>query len=402
MELPPRGEPFFVLYDPAAEKESAAPAAAFAAQFSPSATLVTCDDESFWATVAADPNPPRTRLWRPGPLAETIVKDSTLFLGRASSGSIRLLDAGCGTGRNAVFITQEAPAVACVCLDNRQVLVDKCARFAARVGIHPPRLEVICAESEAWFMSRLHRMNSLIGCIRQADESNVDTAAAAPATGTDSASTRLSSTPEHESSSLRCRPRKGRVRLGADSAAVLAAADPRAFDIIMFARFTHKPSILLAAQVLYNQASAFSDIVTRPSCNGRLPVHSLLLTLNLQVSQGHLDSCLLAVESFHTTTPHPASRDQTLDEGELFRYVCSEPSPSIISSSFRESETSDSKDLPSIFCRDRELLPACAGQPCEPIWESLFEARIPCEDGRPLLQVILRCRRRISRILESE
>lgn len=81
------------------------------------------------------------------------------------------------------------------------------------------------------------------------------------------------------------------------------------------------------------------------------------LLSSVQVLSGTRAACLLAVESFHASAPHPSKREQTLDEGEL-------------------------------------LALASAAAPAGAVrWESILEERVQCEDGRPLLLAVLRCTR---------
>lgn len=277
MELPPRGVYFRVLYDPDSP-ESAGPAAAFVAQFTPWALATRSDDGAFWLDVSSAGA--SARMWRPGPLAEVLAARLPEWLGDSESAHppppapLRVLDVGSGTGRNAVFLALEA-GCACTCVDNRRVLVDKCARFAARAGAGAGGatggggVVAVCAEAEAWLAARLAAVcsggppaasgtDAGEGEQQPGAEASGDAVAAALAPGAVARAVPESpSSPQHPADppSASSPLRRGRLRLPGDEAAAAASAtaDARPFDALLFARFTHKPALRLAARLMEAQ-----------------------------------------------------------------------------------------------------------------------------------------------------
>lgn len=288
MELPPRGAYFHVLYDPS-DPESAAPAAAFVTQFSPWALLAPCDDETFWDGLPPALSSQRTRLWRPGPLVARLAPKLDEWLHLAPT-PLRVLDVGSGTGRNAVFLVLESSPChcECICIDNRQVLVDKCALFAERAGAPRGSVAVVCAEAQAWLCARLALADACTSSAEslaraaceivpaaEASAAACEGASAARMGGRGEAGAANGPTLEAEEpidapvassassdaalgpQSLPSGPRKssrgqGRLRLGVPIAGP-GDVDPRPIDVALFARFTLKPSLALAAQILATQ-----------------------------------------------------------------------------------------------------------------------------------------------------
>jgi SAM-dependent methyltransferase len=138
--------------DPAAAAAAAAEAAAAAAERALS--------RAFWAlapresVVLGDGCGPgeaalrasEPQLWRPSPMLEAIAGRLAAWLTPAET-RLHVLDAGCGTGRNAVFLAERLGAVAhIVAVDNRREIVERLSSFAARRGIGGERLLTVAAE----------------------------------------------------------------------------------------------------------------------------------------------------------------------------------------------------------------------------------------------------------------
>jgi len=236
-------------------------------------------DASFWDSVPAALRvegavalSPRLRLWRPGLLAARL---SAQWRAWRLPRDAALLDVGCGHGRSAVFLLQEAgyedgggggggggARLRLVALDKRRVLAHRLGAFAAgasaaRVLLHgvagaPPEvlalgapgghmLHVFVADACAYIAGAAARL------------------AAGAAAGADA---------------------------GAPPTAAAADTPPDAFDVVFFSRNTLKPAMAAAVPLLVAAARASG-------------------------------SALLAVESFHGDAPHPALANQKLVEGEL-------------------------------------------------------------------------------------
>lgn len=304
-ELPPRTVRYAVLY---AADDAACTAAAteLRRRFPADVAALVDAGRVDWAGaalarhVAAGPYPPceQPRLWQPGPLAVELVarlaagewlpRQREAVAGRDDSPlpqQMRVLDAGSGMGRNAVYLAQEAPralaqaagadlaakqaapSVRVTAVENRWPLVDMSAAFAARLGVGGA---VHCVLAEY--------ADFLAACERANNNNTTDDANAAP--------------PPHDTE----------------------------FDAVLYARFMDKPSLPRLARTLLPRAS--------PG--------------------------LLLVEHFHASAAHPVDPAQTIAEGELLAAV---------------SDTGGSGGG---------------------TWTQLLERRSTAEDGRPLLQVVLR------------
>ena len=147
MELPPRGVHYAVLYD--AETHASA---AYLKEYFPEDAVALCnaDDAAFWsgvpehliATGKAYPQLVQPRLWQPSRLVADAASLTISWLGRsAHPGFVRILDAGSGMGRNAVFIAEQLNARAdlekCVvdAVDNRAVMATLAGELAQRNGV---------------------------------------------------------------------------------------------------------------------------------------------------------------------------------------------------------------------------------------------------------------------------
>ena len=156
LELPPRCTRFSLLCD------SSADCAALVASLgvgSPGQVLgqdlhaVYLDSAEFWDTVPQAlllagrwEARHQGRLWRPGPLTALLAACWGGWGLPCGGSPAAVLDAGCGQGRNAVFLLQALgasgalPRLAVVGVDNRTAMVDKFVRFAVRAleGCTPP------------------------------------------------------------------------------------------------------------------------------------------------------------------------------------------------------------------------------------------------------------------------
>ena len=121
--------------------------------------------------------------------------------------------------------------------------------------------------------------------------------------------------------------------------------DHRGFDIVLFARFMDKPSLRRIETVI--------------------PRHS---------------PALLCVEHFHASADHPSDPAQKISEEEVLALVQSSAGKSHDS---RAGGTSPSSASADVRACDAHASPA-------PHWEVLLERRTAAEDGRPLLQTVLR------------
>jgi SAM-dependent methyltransferase len=156
LEFPPRKHAFAILA-PAAASLSAAQRAILdhmLTALAPDCAALIMEGEeaiSFWAAVPADrlaAGPftlqQQCRVWQPSPLAPVFLSYLHPHLAAVEGERVRhlrVLDAGAGTGRNAVYLLQELPAlaphVACrvTAVDNRKSMCEKAVKFGARAGV---------------------------------------------------------------------------------------------------------------------------------------------------------------------------------------------------------------------------------------------------------------------------
>ena len=148
------------------------------------------------------------RLWLPSPLLHVVLARREAWLGAestaaASAGDVapplRVLDAGCGTARNAVFVAESAAGVLVVAVDNRRAMVEKARKFAARCGL-----------------------GAAVKCIVADIDAFIEAAAAA----------------------------RGAENGAGASARAGSEACRDAFDVALFLRFTHKPALSRLAPLL--------------------------------------------------------------------------------------------------------------------------------------------------------
>jgi SAM-dependent methyltransferase len=163
LELPPRGTVVRVLVD---TTDAACMALAATLPLLPSEVAGWFDgaDAAFWASVEAGaihaggvgavavvrghpPDPTQQpQLWQPGPVVAPLLaalRDAGLACGAGSECTCardapvtRLLDAGSGTGRNAVYVARHCRRLRVVAVDNRRAMIEKLSKFAARAGVH--------------------------------------------------------------------------------------------------------------------------------------------------------------------------------------------------------------------------------------------------------------------------
>lgn len=348
MELPPRGRTYAVLYA-GSDGRSHAVARDLAARFPADVVaLLDADDVETWDTVArpelagrvgkgAYPPALQPRLWAPGPLAYDLVRHLAEWLPEAWQADasplprppFRVLDAGSGMGRNAVYLAEELPAVLgaawrgaesanndavlerqcdvgdtaapphtpptplapdhplyIAAVDNRALMGLRCGMLAHRTSL-PQHILVhpVVADVGAYLAARPYWGPCASGDTRDAPEGRV-----------------------HDVCSARA------------SAWVAVHGPITAFDVVVCARWVDKP------------------VLSRIGC---------------AMAAG---GALLLVEHFHADCPHPADPRQKLEEGEVLALVSAGD--------------------------------ATAGSGA--VWRTLVERRVAAEDGRPLLQAVLR------------
>ena len=186
------------------------------------------------ATDAADRRS-QPRLWLPSPLLATALETRGGWLAAAAAAAaaagapLRVLDAGCGTARNAVFLAKRlgggdagAARLRVVAVDNRRAIVQKVAKFAARSGC-----------------------GGAVECIEADIDDFIEAA-------------------EERGRAARC--------AGANAAGAVADADSDKgdvagrFDVALFFRFTHKPALARLPTLLRRHALVAAEAfhVTAP------------------------------------------------------------------------------------------------------------------------------------------
>jgi len=192
LELPPRGTEVRVMIDttdaPCMELAAALP-------FLPHEVTAWYDgaSEELWASVAAvqphlvvrgrapDPSS-QPQLWQPGPVIPILVaalRDAGLVCaagaactctvaaaGDSAGGGggcdhVTILDAGSGTGRNAVHLARMCRRVRVVAVDNRRAMIEKLGKFAARSGV-AERITGVVADVMDFVRTTSHRFHAVL------------------------------------------------------------------------------------------------------------------------------------------------------------------------------------------------------------------------------------------------
>lgn len=146
------------------------------------------------------------------------------------------------------------------------------------------------------------------------------------------------------------------------------AVDGPCFDAVLFCRFHLVEAMQLAARVLAHRKlrnRAGAAAAASPSAAAEEELQN--------------DAVLLVIESFHTSTTHPKQRNQQLAEGEALTFM-------------GVSAAEASADAGSGAGAGGEEAGGRVAAAGDLHVEQLWEQRAPAEDGRPLLQVVLRIR----------
>lgn len=164
LELPPKSAPYNLLASSpasaAAVERVAGPARA--ARLGPAADAFVARLRAD-ALVAGDAlaYADAGRLWHPSPLAAALLPRLSRWLaggGGAATPRLTILDAGAGTGRNAVFLAEGlGPRAAVVGVDNRRAMVEKLVKHGARAGLPAARLAARLADVRALRADGEHR-----------------------------------------------------------------------------------------------------------------------------------------------------------------------------------------------------------------------------------------------------
>jgi SAM-dependent methyltransferase len=295
-----------------------ADADAFAAASAASAAAAAAAFEAFLARappervrvvgapgVAAEDARHQPRLWRPSPLLEAALEQRGGWLadaaaragagagvgaGAAAAAPLRVLDAGCGTARNAVFLALRLAGATVVAVDNRRAMIEKAAKFAARSGCGAGAVECVEADICAFINAALARRGDAAGV-------DADVGAVAGARTATDADPGAATTAE------------------ADTGAK-AGADAELFDVALFIRFTHKAAFERLPRLLRRDA-------------------------------------LVAAEAFHTSAAHPSDRSQQLAEGELAELLSASGRAAVETVLERLASAEDGRPLLQSVCRVR-------------------------------------------------
>lgn len=229
LEMPPRKYRIALLVD---SSEASQTLSRHMLKFLPDdiAAVVQDGDESFWRTLpeacigsGSYPAAKQPRLWRPSPLMEVVVDKLSEWTGKPADAPVTCLDAGSGTGRNAVYLLQERPGVTVTAVDNRRAMLEKLAKFAERTGVSD-RMQCKLQDIDAYVRDAVCSISPSPTTSSAVD---AESAAAEPATGSD--------------------------RGLESSAGAAPSSASRGFDVLLFMRFTHKPAIAQSLLLLDQQ-----------------------------------------------------------------------------------------------------------------------------------------------------
>lgn len=156
LELPPRKHKFSILFS-SKDEESVVCAAMIKDRFGTDVAFsINTDDkiesELFWASFPTDlitiGGPPGSeielslstkeqRLWQPSSFLHEFLDSFKMWTGSSTIDNrpYHILDAGCGTGRNAIFLAQSIASSIIVAIDNRRSMIEKAEKFTTRCEV---------------------------------------------------------------------------------------------------------------------------------------------------------------------------------------------------------------------------------------------------------------------------
>jgi hypothetical protein len=362
MELPARKTPFVVLFD-GRDAGCASTAAKVAADFADDVldTLDVAAQSDTWLnlrmrgyTVGMGVRGAAT-LWNPSPLMpEAVAAVRTAWAAHATDAScVRwLLDAGSGTGRNAVYLCRQfeasgsagavsgaLPSIGPFCVagvDNRRAMVEKLEKFAAREGLLGRSLVPAQRDIASFWKPE-------------------------PAVS-------------HELHGGSAAPERSSAVPGLSNPAAVAAADPvllpprtfAGYDGALFMRFTHKEALVQLGRQLH-EAAAAAAAAPCPEASCRRPPF------------------VLVVECFHVSSEHPKAMDQKLELGETLHLVTAAEREAASNAA----GTGSGPAAVESAGRPAESIALTIGVPSR--WRVLLERVCAIEDGRPIVHALLEC-----------
>lgn len=151
LELPPRNHKFSILYS-SVDPESATCASMVKERFESDVHLVVDTSNEIISTAFWDSFPSdriciggaagsdietmiaasEMKLWRPSSFVYVFLDSLNKWREGGSTSSLRILDIGCGTGRNAIYISQALHSSLIVAIDNRRSMIEKAEKFVQR------------------------------------------------------------------------------------------------------------------------------------------------------------------------------------------------------------------------------------------------------------------------------
>jgi len=156
LELPPRKHKFSILFS-SKDEVSVVCAAMIKDRFGTDVAFsINTDDEIeselFWASFPSDlitvGGPPGSeielslskkeqRLWQPSSFLHEFLDSFEIWTGSSQidNRKCHILDAGCGTGRNAIFLAQSIVSSKIVAIDNRRSMIEKAEKFITRCKV---------------------------------------------------------------------------------------------------------------------------------------------------------------------------------------------------------------------------------------------------------------------------
>lgn len=351
-------------------------------------------DETFWASrVPAERvhhgesllGLPQPRLWLPGPLTELLASQWSAW-GLPTRGSARVLDAGAGQGRNAVYLLQaplcgvadsQALARTVVAIEVRRAIVEKMVVFAT-TALYPDALTSV-GGSGALPPPPLEDMSSgqPPPALEDCPIAEEDCAMA----GSSDVLTPLAACNQPRPPSVRVFVGRGldaRFHDLADAAwrahcgggvdnepineggcsHVLHAVRGNVLDFISYAQGQGGGTTSLSPPASSFNCLLFSRFLDRAALASAVTAAPALAAP---------EGCTLCVEAFHASAEHPAEACHKIERGELLALV---------------------HDALAVIPRQARG----EGAPPPPRWRAalLHEALAAAEDGRPLLQVVIR------------